>query len=79
MSVTSRYTSTETEFSSQERSLGYKPICVGPMNQIKRLIGDDSLRPFRTYGGYVGVDRRLEALYGYSEYKRDSEYDDYIA
>lgn len=78
ISITSRYTSTETEFSSQERSLGYTPLSVGPMNQILRIIGNDLLSPFRTLGGYVGVDRRLQHLYGYSDYRSDVDYSIYI-
>lgn len=71
VSVTSRFTSTESAFSSQERSLGYRTLSVGPMNQILRLIGNDQLQPFRTLGGFVGVDRRLKQLYNYSPYKND--------
>ena len=78
ISVTSRYTSTETKFSSQERALGYKVLSISPMNQILRLIGNDNLQPLRTYGGYVGVDRRLQKLYGYSDYKIDDQYEKYI-
>jgi ectoine hydroxylase-related dioxygenase (phytanoyl-CoA dioxygenase family) len=59
ISITTRFTSTETPFSSQERALGYKTFRVGPMNQILRLIGNDLLTPLRTYGGFVGIDRRL--------------------
>lgn len=64
ISMTSRYTSTETAFSSQERALGYRTLSVGPMNQILRLIGNDSLTPLRTYGGVVAIDRRMKGLYG---------------
>lgn len=78
MSVTSRYTSTESSFSSQERSLGYRALSVGPMNQVLRLIGNDYLTPLRTYGGFVGVDRRLADLYGYSDYKVDIDYRQYL-
>lgn len=63
ISVTSRYTSTETAFSSQERALGYRTISVGPMNQILRYVGNDYLTPLRTYGGRVAVDKRMKALY----------------
>jgi hypothetical protein len=63
ISITSRYTSTETPFSSQERALGYRTLSVGPMNQILRLIGSDYLTPMRTYGGTVGIDKRLKDLY----------------
>ena len=73
IAITSRYTSTETHFSSQERALGYKTLSVGPMNQVLRIIGNDYLTPFRTYGGFVGVDRRLRKLYGYSDYQAAEE------
>lgn len=63
ISITSRYTSTETPFSSQERALGYRTLSVGPMNQILRLIGNDYLTPFRTYGGRVAIDKRLKDIY----------------
>jgi len=63
ISITSRYTSTETSFSSQERALGYRTISVGPMNQILRLIGNDYLTPLRTYGGKVAIDKRLADIY----------------
>lgn len=78
ISVTSRFTSTETPFSSQERSLGYKTLGVSPLNQILRLIGSDTLQPLRTYGGYAGVDRRLKKLYGYSSYKIDIDYSKFL-
>ena len=63
ISITSRYTSTETPFSSQERALGYRTISVGPMNQILRLVGNDYLTPLRTYGGRVAIDKRLADIY----------------
>ncbi len=78
VSITSRFTSTETPFSSQERGLGYRPLSIGPMNQIRRLIGNDYLTPLRTYGGFVGVDRRLADLYGHSNYKVDVDYRKYL-
>ena len=78
MSITSRYTSTETDFSSQERALGYKTIKVGPMNQIKRLVGNDHLTPLRTYGGYAGIDRRLSDLYEYGNYEKLKDYSEFL-
>jgi ectoine hydroxylase-related dioxygenase (phytanoyl-CoA dioxygenase family) len=63
VSMTLRYTSTENEFSSQERALGYKTISVGANNTIKRYIGNDGLQPFRIYGGSASVDKRLAKLY----------------
>ena len=61
--MTARFTSFETEFSSQERALGYTALSVGPLNQIKRIIGNDQLFPLRTYNAYVGTDKRLSRLY----------------
>lgn len=63
VSITSRYKSTETPFTSQERALGYRTLSVGPMNKIKRVIGNDYLTPFRTYGGVVGIDKRMAKIY----------------
>ena len=63
ISVTTRFTSNESEFSSQERALGYKTLTVGPLNQIKRIIGNDQLYPLRTYNTFAGTDKRLSELY----------------
>jgi ectoine hydroxylase-related dioxygenase (phytanoyl-CoA dioxygenase family) len=78
VSMTSRYTSTESSFSSQERALGYTTCSVGPMNQILRLIGNDNLLPLRTYGGFVGIDRRMAEIYTHSEYKKIKDYSEFI-
>jgi hypothetical protein len=78
ISLTSRFTSTETPFSSQERALGYKTLNVSPMNQILRLIGNDYLSPLRTYDGFVGIDRRLASIYEYGEYKSNIDYSPYL-
>ena len=78
IAITSRFTSTETPFSSQERSLGYRALSVGPMNQVLRLIGNDLLTPLRTYGGFVGIDRRLQKLYGYSHYETIEDFARFI-
>ena len=59
VSFTLRYTSTENEFSSQERALGYKTISVSSNNIIRRYIGNDLLQPFRIYGGKASIDKRL--------------------
>ena len=63
VSFTLRYTSTENEFSSQERALGYKTISVSSNNIIRRYIGNDLLQPFRIYGGKASIDKRLAKLY----------------
>lgn len=63
ISMTARFSSTETDFSSQERALGNQVLCVGPLNEVKRLIGNDLFSPFRTYKTFVGTDKRLSELY----------------
>lgn len=73
VSFTTRFTSTESRFSSQERALGYETVTVGALNQIKRIIGNDNLQPLRTYGGYVGADKRLKDLYDLSNYSDNIE------
>lgn len=78
ISMTSRYTSTETAFSSQERALGYRTLNVGPLNQVSRLVGNDYLTPLRTYGGFVGVDRRLSGIYEHSDYQVNRDYSMYL-
>jgi hypothetical protein len=67
VSMTARFTSTENDFSSQERALGYETLKVGPLNKIKRLIGNDFLYPLRTYGTFAKTDKRLSALYDNTE------------
>lgn len=64
ISMTSRYTSTETPFSSQERALGYRTLSVGPMGKIMRLVGNDYATPMRTLGGVVAIDKRMAEVYG---------------
>ena len=73
ISISSRYTSTETPFSTQERALSYRTLSIGPMNQIARLVGNDYLTPYRTFGGTVGVERRLRHLYDLCDYTFSSE------
>jgi ectoine hydroxylase-related dioxygenase (phytanoyl-CoA dioxygenase family) len=70
ISITLRYSSTETPFYSQERSLGYRCINTGPLNTIKRYIGNDQLYPFRLYGGYPGIEQRLKKIYKFGNYKK---------
>ena len=45
------------------KALGYETLTVGPLNQIKRIIGNDHLYPLRTYNTFVGTDKRLSELY----------------
>ncbi len=78
VSITSRYASTESSFSSQERALGYRTLAVGPMNQVLRIVGNDYLLPLRTEGGFAGVDRRMSKVYGYSDYKVQKDYEEFL-
>ena len=78
ISMTSRFTSTETAKTSQERALGYTTLSVGPMNQVLRLVGNDLLLPFRTMGGYVGVDRNMAGIYRHSPFKDAPDYSQYL-
>jgi len=78
ISMTSRFTSIENQMTTQERGLGYRPLSVGPLNQVLRLVGNDYLTPFRTLGGYVGVDRRISDIYNYSRYKQGVDYEKYL-
>jgi len=64
ISMSSRYKSPDSDFTSQERSLGHRTLCVGPMNHVSRLVGNDYMTPFRTLGGIVAIERRLHTLYG---------------
>ena len=48
------------------------------MNQIRRLIGNDYMTPFRTLGGHVGIDRRLSDIYEYGNYDRNKDYSQYL-
>ena len=78
ISITSRFTSTETPFSSQERALGYRTLRVGVMNQILRLVGNDYLTPLRTYGGFIGIDRRMSEVYYSGNYPPHENYSEQI-
>lgn len=75
ISMSMHFTSTETEFTTQEKTRGYRTISVSPLKQISRIIGNDYLTPFRTYGGYAGIELRLKKLYNLVEQKSDSSID----
>jgi len=64
ISISSRFKSTEGPMTSQERALGYRSLGVGPLNHVKRYIGNDYLMPFRTMGGAVKIDKHLTNIYG---------------
>ena len=80
ISMSMHFTSTETEFTTQEKTRGYRTISVSPLKQISRIIGNDYLTPFRTYGGYPGIELRLKKLYNLVEQRSDSfiDYSKYI-
>lgn len=78
ISITSRFKSTESPFSTQERALGYRTLSVGPMNQVLRLIGNDLLSPFRTLGGHVGIDRRMSDIYPHGNYEKLKDYSNWL-
>lgn len=78
ISITSRFGSTETPKSTQDRALGYQTLSVGPLNQVLRLVGNDYLLPFRTHGGFVGIDRRMADIYPHSPYRAGTDYDKYL-
>lgn len=71
ISMTLRYKSTESEFTSQERALGYRTISVGVGNIIKRYIGNDLMSPFRVYGGSASIDKRLSKMYDNKYYYKN--------
>ncbi len=78
ISMTSRFRANDGDLTSQERALGTRALSVGPLNQVLRLVGNDRLTPLRTYGGYVGVDRRMARLYDACAYKDSIDYDDFL-
>jgi len=64
-SVGDRFKSFEKQLTSQESSLGYKVLCAGPINHIKRIIGNDYLLPFRVLGGKAGISAINKDIYDY--------------
>ena len=78
VSMTSRYKSTETPFSSQERALGFRTLRVSPMLEILRLIGNDYLLPGRTLGGSVRIDRRMTSIYKNGISEPGTDYSEFI-
>lgn len=62
-SITMRYTSMDTPFSSQEKSLGYKVLSSSPLNYVMRVVGTDYASPFRVMGGARRIDRRISSIY----------------
>ena len=63
ISIGDRVKSFEKVFSSQEKSLGYRVINIGPINHIKRVIGNDYLQPLRVYDGAANISLALQDSY----------------
>lgn len=63
VSIGTRVKSFEKNFSSQEKSTGYKVINIGPINHIKRVIGNDYLQPLRIYEGKQNVSLTIQDDY----------------
>ena len=49
--------------SNQEKDVGFRSLSIGPMRKVIRMIGNDFLTPFRTYGGISGIDRVTREVY----------------
>lgn len=78
ISMTSRFASAHAQLTSQERMLGYRPLCAGPLAQVRRLVGNDFMTPFRTHGGFVGVDRRMADVYDLCPSANGETFDRYL-
>ena len=63
MAALSRFCSLNYKISNQEKDLGFRSLSIGPMKKIVRMIGNDFLTPFRTYGGIAGIDRVVHEVY----------------
>ena len=61
--IISKFSSLNYKWTNQEKDLGYQPLSIGPIREIIRLIGNDALTPFRTYGGVAGIDRSIYENY----------------
>lgn len=78
ISMTARLGSTERQLTTAERAVGYRSLSVGPLNQIRRMIGSDYLTPFRTLGGFAGIDRRMARLYPDTPFKDSPNYEELL-
>ena len=63
MAMGDRFKSLNKKFTSQEISLGYKVVTLGPINHITRIIGNDYGSPFRVLGGPAKINEALHDLY----------------
>ena len=63
MAIGDRFKSLNKKFTSQEISLGYKVVSLGPINHITRIIGNDYASPFRVMGGPAKINEALHDLY----------------
>ena len=64
----------DKKFTSQEASLGYRVINIGPINHIKRVIGNDYLEPFRVYGGKYSISEALQEEYDLLKLKKKDNF-----
>ena len=62
-SLLTRFNNLHYRKTQQEYDLGFKTLSAGPMRKIIRMIGNDRLTPFRTYGGKAGIDRVTKSIY----------------
>ena len=67
MAELARFTNINYRMTNQEKDLGFQTLSIGPMRQIIRINGNDSLTPFRTYGGEPGIDRVVKEVYDKSK------------
>ena len=63
MALLSRFCNLNYKISNQEKDVGFRSLSIGPMRKVIRMIGNDFLTPFRTYGGVPGVDRVVREVY----------------
>lgn len=62
-SLLTRFNNLHYKKTNQEFDLGFKTLSLGPLRKIIRLIGNDSLTQFRTYGGKPGIDGFIKHIY----------------
>jgi len=62
-SLLTRFNNLHYKKTNQEFDLGFKTLSLGPLRKIIRLIGNDSLTQFRTYGGKPGIDSSIRHIY----------------
>ena len=63
VAIGDRFKSLNVSFSSQETGLGYRVVNLGPINHIKRVVGNDYMQPFRVHGGPKNISYYLHDTY----------------